>query len=170
MNDEYGLTGFFVEQMKTTDWAAVSAIYQQGIETGMATFETAVPTWETWDSGHMAGSRFVARREEQVIGWAALSPVSSRCVYEGVAEVSVYIAAAARGQGVGKALLQKLVTTSEQEGIWTLQASLFPENAASLALHRACGFRVVGRRERIAQLHGIWRDTLLLERRSPIIE
>jgi phosphinothricin acetyltransferase len=161
---------FMIEPMQVADQDVVLAIYQQGIETGMATFETAVPTWETWDAGHLSNNRFVARRAEQLIGWAALSPVSSRCVYEGVAEVSVYIAAAARGQGIGKSLLQKLVAASEQDGIWTLQASLFPENGASLALHQSCGFRVVGRRERIARLRGVWRDTLFLERRSPIIE
>ncbi len=161
---------FVIETMCADDKNAVLAIYQEGIETGMATFETAVPTWEKWDTGHLAGCRFVARCEGQVIGWAALSPVSSRCVYEGVAEVSVYIAAAARGQGVGKALLQTLVNASEHDNFWTLQASLFPENEASLALHQACGFRVVGRRERIAQLHGVWRDTLFLERRSAVIE
>jgi L-amino acid N-acyltransferase YncA len=161
---------FIIEPMNSADKDAVLAIYQQGIETGLATFETAVPTWEKWDSGHLARSRFVVRRAGQVIGWAALSPVSSRCVYQGVAEVSVYVAAAARGQGVGKVLLQTLVNASEQDNLWTLQASLFPENEASLALHLSCGFRVVGRRERIAQLHGVWRDTLFLERRSPIIE
>jgi L-amino acid N-acyltransferase YncA len=156
--------------MTADDWNAVRAIYQEGIDTGLATFETAVPTWETWHAGHLANNRLVARRAGQAIGWAALSPVSSRCVYQGVAEDSVYVAATARGQGVGKALLQALVTASEQDNIWTLQASLFPENSASLALHRVCGFRVVGRRERIAQLHGVWRDTLFLERRSPMIE
>ncbi len=161
---------FVIEPMSAADKEAVLTIYREGIETGLATFETAVPTWEKWDAGHLAGCRFVARREGQVIGWAALSPVSSRCVYEGVAEVSVYIAAAARGQGLGKALLQTLVSASEHDNFWTLQASLFPENEASLALHQACGFRVVGRRERIAQLRGVWRDTLFLERRSAVIE
>jgi phosphinothricin acetyltransferase len=161
---------FVIESMHAADKDVVLDIYRQGIETGLATFETAVPPWETWDAGHLADSRFVARRGGQIIGWAALSPVSSRCVYEGVAEVSVYIAAAARGQGLGKALLRTLITASEQNNIWTLQASLFPENEASLALHQSCGFRVVGHRERIAQLHGAWRDTLLLERRSPNIQ
>jgi L-amino acid N-acyltransferase YncA len=161
---------FVIEAMFADDKNAVLAIYREGIETGLATFETAVPTWEKWDAGHLTGCRFVARRQGQVIGWAALSPVSSRCVYEGVAEVSIYIAAAARGQGVGKALMQTLVSASEHDNFWTLQASLFPENEASLALHLAYGFRVVGRRERIAQLHGVWRDTLFLERRSAIIE
>jgi phosphinothricin acetyltransferase len=162
--------GFVIELMNSANKDAVLAIYQEGIKTRNATFETAVPTWQKWNASHLNNCRFVALRDGQVIGWAALSPVSSRCVYEGVAEVSVYIATAARGQGVGKALLQKLITSSEQAGIWTLQASLFPENAASLALHEACGFRVVGRRERIAQLDGAWRDTLFLERRSLIID
>jgi phosphinothricin acetyltransferase len=161
---------FIIDQMLPADWKAVQAIYQEGIETGLATFETAVPNWETWHASHLDKHRFVARREQQIIGWAALTPVSSRCVYEGVAEVSVYIAAAARGQGTGKALLQKLIASSESDHIWTLQASLFPENEASLALHHACGFRTVGHRERIAQLHGQWRDTLLLERRSSVID
>ncbi|MCB9421873.1 MAG: N-acetyltransferase [Ardenticatenaceae bacterium] len=160
---------FVIESMRADDQNAVLAIYREGIETGMATFETAVPSWEKWDAGHLAANRLVARQDGQVIGWAALSPVSSRCVYQGVAEVSVYIATAARSQGIGKALLQTLVAASEQDNIWTLQASLFPENEASLALHLACGFHVVGRRERIAQLHGVWRDTLFLERRSPVI-
>ena len=160
---------FTIEQMNASDWEAVQTIYQEGIATGNAIFETAVPAWEKWHANHL-NIRLVARQNGQVVGWAALSPVSSRCVYEGVAEVSVYIAASARGQGIGKALLQSLVNASEANNFWTLQASLFPENEASLALHLGCGFRVVGRRQRIAQLHGIWRDTLFLERRSPVIE
>jgi len=157
-----------IEMMQVSDWDAVQAIYQEGIETGNATFETAVPTWESWNASHTAHSRLVAKSDKQIVGWAALTPVSSRCVYTGVAEVSVYIAAAAKGQGVGKALLLALIAASEQANIWTLQASMFPENEASVALHRACGFRVVGRRERIAQQHGVWRDTLFMERRSAI--
>ncbi len=160
---------FVIEVMKTADWGAVQAIYWEGIESGQATFETAVPAWEVWDSSHLRHSRLVARTTAGVVGWAALTPVSSRCVYEGVAEVSVYIAAAARGQGVGKALLGALVAASEQEGIWTLQSSLFPENEASVAIHRANGFRIVGRRERVAQQYGVWRDTLIMERRSSVV-
>ena len=160
---------FVIEPMAADDWQAIQAIYQEGIETGDATFETAVPSWEKWDSSHLPHSRLVARSGNQVIGWAALSPVSSRCVYEGVAEVSVYIAAAARGNGVGKTLLQALAQSSEKENIWMLQSSTFPENEASVAIHHACGFRVVGRRERIGQLHGIWRDTIFMERRSAIV-
>lgn len=149
-----------------SDWPAVRAIYEEGIATGNATFETAAPEWATWDAARLPCCRLVARRGHRVRGWAALSPVSSRAVYGGVAEVSIYVAAAARGQGIGRLLLDGLVVASEEAGIWMLQAGIFPENAASLALHRACGFRVVGRRERLAQLHGVWRDALLLERRS----
>ncbi|MBF9236905.1 N-acetyltransferase [Hymenobacter sp. BT683] len=151
-------------------WPAVLAIYSQGIATGNATFATDLPTWETWDPGHLAHSRLVATNAAgQVLGWAALSPVSGRCVYGGVGEVSVYVAAEARGQGVGQQLLAALVAESEARGMWTLQAGIFPENAASVKLHEAQGFRVVGRREKIGQLAGVWRDTLLLERRSPVV-
>jgi L-amino acid N-acyltransferase YncA len=124
------------------------------------------PEWPEWDAAHRDDCRLVARRTGQVVGWAALSPVSRRCVYGGVAEVSVYVAESARGQGIGRALLSALIDASEAAGIWTLQAGIFPENEASVRLHKSCGFRVVGRRERIGQLHGVWRDTLLLERRS----
>ncbi len=159
-----------IHPMEAADWTAVSQIYADGIATGNATFETAVPTWEIWDSGHLPNSRFVARTEAgDVVGWAALSPVSSRCVYAGVAEVSVYVAASAWGQGVGKRLLQTLVKSSEAEGIWTLQAGIFPENEASVKLHERCGFRVVGRRERLGQQNGRWRDVLFLERRSQTV-
>ena len=152
--------------LTAADWPAVRAIYEEGIATGNATFETVAPEWAAWNAARLPCCRLVARRGRRVAGWAALSPVSSRAVYSGVAEVSVYVAAAARGQGVGRLLLEGLVAASEEAGFWTLQAGIFPENAASLALHRACGFRVVGRRERLAQLHGVWRDALLLERRS----
>ena len=157
---------FTIEAMAETDAAAVLAIYADGLATGLATFETAVPPWDIWQQKHHASCRLVARSNAGVMGWAALSPVSLRPVYRGVAEVSIYIAKPARGQGVGKRLLQALVTASETAGFWTLQASLFPENRASLAIHISNGFRIVGRRERIAQLDGVWRDTLLLERRS----
>ena len=151
-------------------WPAVRAIYAEGMATGAATFTTEPPTWEAWDNGHLAACRLVAiDAAGTVLGWAALSPVSGRCVYAGVAEVSVYVAAAARGHGVGQALMQALVTASEQNGLWTLQAGIFPENAASLRLHAAVGFRQVGRRERIGQLRGVWHDTLLLERRSAVV-
>lgn len=152
--------------MEPDNWPAVSAIYQEGIDTGQATFETAVPSWEVWNAGKRADCRFIARHGTEIIGWAALSPVSKREVYAGIAEVSVYISANSRGKGAGTKLLQTLVAASEEVGIWTLQASLFPENQASIAVHKRCGFRVVGFRERIACHHGQWRDTLLLERRS----
>lgn len=151
-------------------WPAVRTIYAEGMATGTATFTTEPPAWEAWDSGHLATCRLVATDETGlVLGWAALSPVSGRCVYAGVAEVSVYVAAAARGRGVGLALMQALVTASEQNALWTLQAGIFPENTASLRLHEAVGFRQVGRRERIGQLRGVWHDTLLLERRSAVV-
>lgn len=147
-------------------WPAVRTIYEEGIAGGNATFETRAPSWQEWDQSHMECCRLVALDGERVLGWAALSPVTSRCVYSGVAEASVYVAGSAQGQGVGKQLLQALIRSSEEAGIWTVQASMFPENVASQALHRACGFRVVGQRERIAQLNGRWRDTILMERRS----
>lgn len=148
-------------------WEAVARIYGEGIATGNATFETTVPEWAVWDKGHTATCRFVALDNAgQVTGWAALSPVSGRCVYAGVAEVSVYVAAAARGRGVGVALLRHLIAASEADNYWTLQAGILRENAASLALHERCGFRVVGYRERLGQLAGVWRDVMLLERRS----
>ncbi|KUG09914.1 phosphinothricin acetyltransferase [Solirubrum puertoriconensis] len=151
-------------------WPAVQAIYAQGIATGNATFETQIPTWAAWNAGHLGHSRLVALNEQQhVVGWAALSPVSGRCVYGGVAEVSVYVAAEARGQGVGLQLLQALVQASEANSIWTLQAGILQENTASLALHAKAGFRTVGFRERLGQLHGQWRNVVLLERRSPIV-
>jgi L-amino acid N-acyltransferase YncA len=163
------MTNFTVEQMKPEDWQTVRAIYLEGIATRNATFEKDAPAWEKWDNDHLRDCRLVARKDGQVIGWAALSPVSGRCVYAGVAEVSVYIAEAARGQGVGKALLQALTEASERRGIWTLQAGIFPENAASIALHKACGFREVGRRERIGQMDGVWRDVIWMERRSKVV-
>ncbi|WP_400191008.1 GNAT family N-acetyltransferase [Hymenobacter sp. B81] len=151
-------------------WPQVRAIYEEGIATGQATFTTQAPAWPDWDQSHLPHSRLVLlNEEEQVLGWAALSPVSSRCVYGGVAELSVYVAAAARGRGVGRQLLSALVAESEAHGIWTLQAGIFPENEASRCLHAQAGFREVGRRERIGQLHGRWRDTLLLERRSAVV-
>lgn len=151
--------------MRPEDWPAVRAIYLEGIAGGNATFETAAPPWEVWDAKHLTAPRLVFR-DHGVLGWAALSPVSSRACYAGVAEVSVYIAASARGRGLGSQLLRALVEHSEANGIWTLQASIFPENEASLQIHHNNGFRIVGRRERIAQVKGVWRDTLLLERRS----
>jgi len=158
-----------IREMNGEDWDAVRAIYLQGIATGQATFETAAPSWERWDQNHFSGARIVAVANQHVIGWGALSPVSSRAVYAGVAEVSVYVATEARGAGIGKALLQNLIKQSEALGIWTLQASIFPENVASLSLHYSCGFRKIGTRERVAKLNGMWRDTVLLERRSQAV-
>ena len=158
-----------VEGMESGDWLAVRAIYQEGIATGMATFETEAPDQATWDAEHLPACRLVARSEHQVVGWAALAPISNRCVYGGVAEVSVYVTASAQGKGVGKALLHALVDASEEAGIWTLQAGIMAENEASIALHRVCGFRRVGYRERLGQHHGLWRDVILMERRSQIV-
>ncbi|MBK8902049.1 MAG: N-acetyltransferase [Anaerolineaceae bacterium] len=161
---------FIIHAMSEADWTAVAQIYADGIATGEATFETEVPTWETWHAGRLPHSRFVARSEAgEVVGWAALSAVSSRCVYAGVAEVSVYVAPASWGQGIGKQLLQTLIDSSEAAGIWTLQAGIFPENVTSVTLHEKLGFRVVGRREKLGQQYGRWRDVLFLERRSQIV-
>lgn len=157
-----------IRTLSETDWQAVREIYVAGIASGQATFETEAPDWERWNQAHLPSPRLAATDEETILGWAALSPVSTRQVYAGVAEVSVYVAAEARGRGVGKLLLEALVKESEMAGIWTLQASIFPENSASIAIHRACGFREVGRRERIGQLKNVWRDTVLFERRSEI--
>ncbi|MBI5837537.1 MAG: N-acetyltransferase family protein [Candidatus Eisenbacteria bacterium] len=148
-------------------WDEVRAIYEDGIATGNATFETGAPSWEVWDRSHLEAARLVAEEDGRVLGWAALSRVSDRCAYAGVAEGSVYVAAAHRGRGVGRALTAALIEASESAGIWTLQAGVFPENAGSLALLGACGFREVGRRVRLGRLRGVWRDVLLLERRSP---
>ena len=157
---------FQITSMLDDDWEQVRQIYQEGIDTGQATFETTTPEFNEWHNSHLAFGRLVARTEWVVSGWAALSPVSRRAAYAGVAETSVYVGAAYRGNGIGRSLLQALIEESERNGIWTLQAVMFPENEASLALHRSCGFREVGRRERISKLNGVWRDTLLLERRS----
>ncbi len=154
--------------MEADDWPAVRDIYLQGISTGNATFETTAPDWPVWNEKQLQRPRLVARENERVIGWAALSRVSSREVYRGVCEVSVYVAAGARGRRVGHLLLDQLIRESEALGIWTLQASIFPENEASVALHQRHGFRVVGRREKVAKQNGVWRDTLMLERRSRI--
>jgi L-amino acid N-acyltransferase YncA len=154
-----------IEPLTDGDWPPVLAIYEQGIASG-ATFETEAPDWDRWHAAHAVECRLVARSADEVVGWAALSPVSKRRVYRGVAEVSVYVHAETRGRGIGRMLLNALITCAEAAGYWTLQASVFPENAATVHLHRSLGFREVGRRERIAQLNGKWRDTLLLERRS----
>jgi L-amino acid N-acyltransferase YncA len=161
-----------IRPMTDRDAEAVLAIYQAGIETGHATFETAAPDWPAFSAGRLPEHRLVAEDEGtgQVLGWAALSPVSDRCVYAGVAENAIYIHPEARGRGVGEALLRALVDSAERGGIWTVQTGVFPENTASLRLHQKVGFRMVGRRERLGRHHGVWRDVLFLERRSPVIE
>jgi len=159
-----------IQPLTSAHWPAVRAIYEQGIATGNATFETQASKWEAWHQAHLAYSRLVAiDTASTVCGWAALSPMSSRGVYGGVAELSVYIAAASRGQRVGRALLQGLIAESEAHGIWTLQAGTFAENAASIGLHKQAGFRLVGYRERIGEHHGAWRTMVLLERRSSVV-
>jgi len=155
--------------MDPADWQAIRAIYLEGIATGNATLETDAPAWEQWHASHLPSCRLVAREGTTVVGWAALSPVSGRCIYGGVAEISVYVSGSAQGRGVGRALLNRLVDESEQNGIWTLQAGILAENRVSLALHRKSGFREVGRRERIGKLAGVWRDVVLMERRSATV-
>jgi L-amino acid N-acyltransferase YncA len=156
--------------MEPSDWTAVERIYAEGIATGDATFETAPPTWEEFDRDRLPGHRLVATENGEVVGWAALMPTSSRACYAGVVEHSVYVGEGARGRGIGKALMHALIAGAETDGLWTIQTSIFPENEASVALHESLGFRAVGRRERIAQLDGVWRDTILLERRSPRVD
>ena len=160
---------FIVNEMNAEDWEQVASVYREGIATGDATFETHVSEYEAWDNSHHQHCRLVARTGDKIIGWAALSPVSPRCAYSGVAELSIYVTVSARGRGVGKALLGAIIDESESRGIWILQGGILPENAASLALVRACGFRQVGRTERIGQMDGIWRDVILMERRSKVV-
>ena len=155
--------------LQPEDWPAVRAIYLEGIATGDATFQSDAPSWEAWDQGHLRAGRLVARGRDGVVGWAALSATSSRAVYAGVAEVSIYVGAQFRGHGLGLLLLRALIEAAEAAGIWTLQAGIFPENRASILLHKRCGFREVGYRERIGKLHGRWRDVSLLERRSNVV-
>jgi phosphinothricin acetyltransferase len=157
-----------IRDLRSNDWPEVAAIFEDGIRTGNATFETAPPTWEDWDAAHTE-HRLVAILDGELAGWAALSAVSDRCCYRGVAENSVYVAAWARGRGVGRALLEELIVRSEAAGIWTLRAGIFPENKASVRLHMVCGFRLVGVHERLGELNGEWRDVLLLERRSEVV-
>jgi L-amino acid N-acyltransferase YncA len=156
-----------IRKLEPRDWPAVAAVYEEGIRTRNATFETAAPSWRQWHAGHLAHPRLVADEGGEVVGWAALSPCSSRACYAGVAEDSVYVAERVRGRGVGRALLEELCAQADALGLWTIQTGIFPENEASLALHEGCGFRRVGVRERIARLDGIWRDVVLLERRGP---
>ena len=155
-----------IRAMTPDDWPDVRAIYEEGMATGDATFETVAPAWDAWDASHLPDCRLVAMDGSQIVGWAALSAASGRCVYAGVGEVSVYVAAIAREQGIGGGLLEALIAASEKSGLWTLQAGIFPENLSSVSLHQRYGFRFVGKRERLGQLHGRWRDVLLFERRS----
>lgn len=159
-----------IQPLRAGHWPDVARIYAEGIATRNATFETSVPSWEDWDRAHLTEHRFVAVENDAVLGWAALVPVSERCVYEGVVENSVYVTEPAQGRGVGSALLDALVTSSETSGIWTIQTGVFPENEASVRLHERAGFRVVGRRERLGKLDGSWRDVLFLERRSGVVK
>ena len=158
-----------IRAMDNSDWSSVSKIYSDGIETGYATFETAVPDFEVWDQNHLGSCRFVAIRDSEIVGWAALSPVSSRCVYGGVAEVSVYVDPNHHGLGIGKMLMKHLILGSEKEGLWTLQSGIFPENTGSIKLHERVGFRKIGYREKVGKLHGNWKDNLLFERRSKTV-
>jgi L-amino acid N-acyltransferase YncA len=155
-----------IEKLRLEHWPWVQRIFAEGIATRNATFETQVPTWEEWDSSHLPEHRLVALRRGEVVGWAAVSPVSDRCVYGGVVENSVYVADNARGQGVGLRLLEELIASTEAAGIWTIQTGIFPENTVSVHLHQRAGFEIVGRRKRLGKLHNEWRDVLLLERRS----
>lgn len=157
-----------IDAMTAGDWPHVLRIYREGIATGVATFETEAPSWDQWDAAHLPACRLVARQSDMVAGWVALTPVSRRACYAGVAEFSIYVAESARGRGVGTLLLQALIAASERAGIWTLQTSTFAVNTPSLHLQQRCGFRIVGRRERIAQLAGVWHDTVLTERRSAV--
>ncbi len=158
-----------IRKLLPLDWDSVKSIYEKGIATGNATFQTGAPSWEEWDSSHLGTCSIVAFVNDRVVGWAALTPVSSRCVYAGVAEVSVYVDPEQSGKGIGLALLEELVALSEAEGIWTLQAGIFPENIGSLRIHEKEGFRTLGIREKIGKQNGVWRDTVLLERRSKTI-
>lgn len=158
-----------IRNLLAVDWEQVRLIYEKGINTGNATFQTSSPSWEDWNASHLASCRVVAEKDGQLLGWAALTPVSSRCVYAGVAEVNVYVDPEQSGKGIGLILLNELVHLSEAEGIWTLQAGIFPENTASLRIHEKAGFRILGIREKIGKQNGIWRDNVLLERRSKLI-
>lgn len=160
---------YIIDTMNHADWDQVRSIYLEGIRTGQATFETEAPDWKRWDASHLQECRLVARAVDGIAGWAALSPVSTRRVYRGVAELSLFIAERFRGLGYGRALLEALISCSERQGIWTLQAGIIAENVESLTLHRKCGFREVGRRERIGRLNEEWRDVILLERRSKVV-
>ena len=165
-----GSPAIMLEELRPEHWSEVERIYADGIATANATFETEVPSWEQWDRSHLSEHRFVAVRDGELVGWVAVSPVSDRCVYGGVVENSVYIDEQARGQGVGRLLLERLIASTETAGIWTIQTGIFPENEPSLRLHERVGFELVGRRKRLGKLNGVWRDVLLLERRSNLVD
>lgn len=158
-----------IEKMTPNNWESVRVIYEEGIATGNATLETNVPDWEKWDAAHIKECRFIASEGGTVAGWAALTPVSGRCVYSGVAEVSVYVGSQFRGQGIGKLLLEELVSSSEEQDIWTVQSGILKENTASIELHKRCGFKILGVREKLGKLNGVWRDIVLMERRSAVV-
>ena len=158
-----------IEEMSNESWETVQRIYNAGIATKNATFQTEAPEWEAWDQSHRKDCRLIAKIDDNIAGWAALSNVSNRCVYAGVSEVSIYIDPAFRGMGVGDQLMKQLITVSEKHGIWTLQAGIFPENEASIALHLKNGFRILGIREKIGKMEFVWRDTVMFERRSKVV-
>ncbi len=155
-----------IRNMEIKDWGTVSRIYRLGIDTGIATFEKVIPSWNTWDKAHLKSCRLIAENDNKIVGWAALSPVSGRCVYGGVAEVSVYVDINYNNKGIGTRLLQELIKHSEMNGIWTLQSGIFPENKASIQLHKKLGFREIGFREKIGKKDGVWYDNVILEKRS----
>ncbi|WP_421177961.1 GNAT family N-acetyltransferase [Metabacillus dongyingensis] len=158
-----------IKEMIDSDWDQVKTIYLEGIATGHATFETDAPSWKSWNESHSKTCRLVAKDGNKTLGWAALSPVSGRRVYAGVADVSIYISQSYKGQGIGTALLRSMIELSEKEGFWTLQSGIFPENTSSIILHNKAGFREVGIRERLGKMNGVWRDVVLLERRNGIL-
>ena len=160
---------YTLDRMTADDWKQVREIYLEGIATRNATIETEAPDWDEWNANHRPDCRLVARSDDKVLGWAVLSPVSQRIAYLGVAEESIYVAASARGTGVGKALLAALIKESEEAGVWSLQAGIFPENTASIAVHKSVGFREIGVQERKGSLDGVWRDVVLMERRSQVV-
>ena len=157
-----------IKSMLSSHWEKVKEIYEEGIATGNATFETTAPSWEDWDANHAGVPRLVAIENEEIVGWAALTKVSGRCIYAGVGEVSVYVSGSQRGKGIGRRLLQALISESEKNNYWTLQAGIFPENKSSIKIHEDCGFRLIGVREKIGKMNNVWRDTLLMEKRSKI--